>query len=592
MGNVYLDHHIPRDSFRYIDHKWIEQASGEQKRIKSPIRLRDVIENEWFMRLRKPDFQRETNAWTPIACIELLESIVNNLVVPSIIAWKNEETGTVYIIDGAHRLSVLRAWMLDDWGDRQIEYYNEYRKAEIISAANEVRRLLGERVGSYKSYIQAHKDSRSIFNAGGAPKKDMQPDAFKRAQFYSEILDGHPLVTQWVEGSYEDAEKSFLRINRCGVHLGSFEQLLIEYRNSPYARVTSSIVSAGKAGHFWPNVGIDERYQDKINQFSYYSKAIHNILFMPPFADEIRDLNQPLVVSKPGDRYEDTLELLTLVVDNCLLGNEDLKKEILSDLSNANSSAVIDRSETIFLTALDRLSHLVGENANPRTLSIVPLVYTYNHQGAYSPNLFYGFCYWLFTGSDDDIRTKKLALCATRGDFEKILMDFKSDITSVASRKGGRFKTTKDIAETINTIVSLLISNVNKTMDEKIRIISKQLKFIRNTSSDLKSRIASRRQRNQVNISNLFDSSIRCRICSGLIDLKQGKQYDHFFEKFAAKKTTNVANLVPTHPFCNNMKDTILRIKSETEPIQLPTFLKDTNRKPNGTRQLTLFDLT
>lgn len=58
--------------------------------------------------LRKPDFQRETNHWEPEQVVSLLECFVNGDLIPSVILWKSPTY--LFVIDGGHRLSVLRAW--------------------------------------------------------------------------------------------------------------------------------------------------------------------------------------------------------------------------------------------------------------------------------------------------------------------------------------------------------------------------------------------------------------------------------------------------------------------------------------------------
>src|SRR3954468_9563853 len=65
--------------------------------------------------LRKPDFQRETNHWTPEQVVSLLDCFVNGDLIPSVILWQSPTN--IFVIDGGHRLSVLRAWIEDDYGD-------------------------------------------------------------------------------------------------------------------------------------------------------------------------------------------------------------------------------------------------------------------------------------------------------------------------------------------------------------------------------------------------------------------------------------------------------------------------------------------
>src|SRR6266480_4103274 len=64
--------------------------------------------------LRKPDFQRETNHWSPEQVATFVASFLDNEVIPSLILWKSPSY--VFVIDGGHRLSALRAWMQDDYG--------------------------------------------------------------------------------------------------------------------------------------------------------------------------------------------------------------------------------------------------------------------------------------------------------------------------------------------------------------------------------------------------------------------------------------------------------------------------------------------
>ncbi|WLQ13309.1 DUF262 domain-containing protein [Hahella aquimaris] len=586
MAKVYLDHLIPRDNFRYVDKN--RQGLMEDTYKQSDIRLSDIAV-DWFTRLRKPDFQRETNSWSPEGCVALLKSILNGDVVPGIIVWKSNESTLIYVIDGAHRLSVLRAWMLDDWGDKNIAYYNELHKAEIVSAAEQVRQIVNSEVGSYEDFKSFHQQLRHLVNESKAPRKEMSSWAFQRANFYSSITDGLTLVTQWVKGTYQEAERSFLQINRSGERLGSFEQMLIEHRNGPYGRVVSSIVSSGRSGHFWPEGEIEEELNIYVDEFPKYAESIHNILFRPPYNGEILDFNQPLVISKPSDRYEDGLELVALISENLLLSTDELKLELLSKHCTSGTRTIITQANEIFRVVLDRLSQLIGENTNPKSLGIVPLIYTYNHQGVYSRNLLYAFVYWLFSGTDQEIRDRKILYSSVRERFERILTTFKSQITSVASRKGGTFKSTKDISQTLNTTLTILVGNRDKSYPAVSELIKKEFDFTPPKSDAHPGRTIRKSQKNKVNINSLVESSVRCAICGGLIDLRQGKQYDHHFEKYSKVKITESANMKPTHPFCNNMRDKIEALQKSNSSAKLPKFVPGEAPQHTNQRQLTLF---
>ena len=78
---VYLDHLIMRQSLRY---KRPEEKTDYVPQQQLPtLRVSDLIGDHASSRigfLRKPDFQRAT--WAPEDCVSLLDSIVNEQVIP------------------------------------------------------------------------------------------------------------------------------------------------------------------------------------------------------------------------------------------------------------------------------------------------------------------------------------------------------------------------------------------------------------------------------------------------------------------------------------------------------------------------------
>src|SRR5258708_15156296 len=101
--------------------------------------------------LRKPDFQRETNHWHPDQVVSLIASFVDGEVIPSLILWKAPRY--IFVIDGGHRFSALRSWMLANSGDGAVSL--SFYKGEIAALQKDVakytRNLVEEQVARYSS---------------------------------------------------------------------------------------------------------------------------------------------------------------------------------------------------------------------------------------------------------------------------------------------------------------------------------------------------------------------------------------------------------------------------------------------------------
>ena len=105
----------------------------------------------WLQLLRKPDFQRETASWDAKRVAELVGSFAQGDLIPAIILWK-ATSGNIFVIDGAHRLSALIAWVKDDYGDKEmsLEFFQNYIPIEQNRAAEKTRKLVKDLVGYYQ----------------------------------------------------------------------------------------------------------------------------------------------------------------------------------------------------------------------------------------------------------------------------------------------------------------------------------------------------------------------------------------------------------------------------------------------------------
>lgn len=125
--------------------------------LKDTVSVSDLNKNEFFLtNLFKPDFQRETSEWDYKKILAFIESFINQELIPSIILWRSE-SGKVFIIDGAHRLSSLIAWINDDYGDGQIsnEFYKNSIMNEQLKIAKQTREYINKKIRKYAEYKDA-----------------------------------------------------------------------------------------------------------------------------------------------------------------------------------------------------------------------------------------------------------------------------------------------------------------------------------------------------------------------------------------------------------------------------------------------------
>jgi hypothetical protein len=81
---VHLDAMIPRQDFA------IEEKEEFLIDLFPSVRMADLVAESPILKLlRKPDFQRETNHWTPEQVTTFIESFLDNEVIPSLILWKS-----------------------------------------------------------------------------------------------------------------------------------------------------------------------------------------------------------------------------------------------------------------------------------------------------------------------------------------------------------------------------------------------------------------------------------------------------------------------------------------------------------------------
>lgn len=116
------------------------------------IRISDLEPCSTYDRLRKPDFQRETANWNPAQVADLVQTFANVDIIPSLVLWENGPH--IFVIDGAHRLSALIAWVRDDYGGGAIsrEMFKGLIPAQQMAMHLEVQRRIKDGPGTWADF--------------------------------------------------------------------------------------------------------------------------------------------------------------------------------------------------------------------------------------------------------------------------------------------------------------------------------------------------------------------------------------------------------------------------------------------------------
>lgn len=309
--------------------------------------------------LRKPDFQRETNHWSPEQVATFVASFVDSEVIPSLILWKSPTY--VFVIDGGHRLSALRAWMLDDFGDGALSlaFYKGEISEDQKRIAKRTRKLIEQRVGRFTT-LRDMVDSK------------VASDMTRRAK----LLFTRALTLQWVTGTAAVAETSFFKINSQGTPLDITEQMLIRNRRKPIAISARAILRAGAGHKYWSS--FEEAVRTRIESLA---EDFYALLFEPEADQPLKTLDVPLGGSvSPVDALSLLIEFLTIAGSR-----EQSPKTIEAYLDDQAGDATI----SILTKSLEILNWITGNS--PGSLGLHPAVYFYNERGKYSRFLFLGF---------------------------------------------------------------------------------------------------------------------------------------------------------------------------------------------------------
>ena len=509
MSKVNIDAIIPREDFE------VEENQNPGKK-KETISIEDIKSDSFFfINVRKPDFQRETNEWDENKISQFIRSFVEGDLIPAIILWRSSG-GYLFVIDGSHRLSSLSAWVNDDYGDGDISkmFYDGLIPDEQIEIAEKTRKLVHSTVGSYKDYKLAltHPDK-------------VKPEIVKNAK----NLGALAIQLQWVEGDSTKAENSFFKINQQAAPIDKTELTLLKTRRYPNSITARAIIRGGKGHKYW------SQFESTIqNEIQKLAEDINNVLFNPKLNTPIRTLDIPI----GGKLY--AASTLPLILDFVNIANEITSKTQLEDDK--------DGLETIkYLKKTLKIANLINSN-HPSSLGLHPVIFFYSKDGRHKTALFYSIVHFVM---DIEKRKKLNDFVKTRVNIESIVWNYDYLIQQINRKYRSAQASYIQISTFLKRCMELLLEG-NTVIDSIKILISKEYDYLTIDNQEFEETSSSdfnTNRKSAVYIKDAIESAPRCKICNGLIH-KNSISIDHK-ERKEDGGLGRIDNGQITHPYCN-----------------------------------------
>ncbi len=506
-----------------------------------------------FRLLRKPDFQRTTNNWAPNMIVEFVRTFLDKELIPAIIIWHSQASEKIYLIDGAHRISALIAWVNDDYGDGIIsrQFFGDGITERQRKLHNDTRKLIHETIGSYADLVQ---------KAANNPENDTDIDVRR-----GRVVATRTPVLQRVEGDSITAEKAFLRINGSPAIIDSTELDVIQARRKPNTIATRALMQAGKGYQYWA------RFTDSKDKISTLAAEVYKLLF-----GEIVEIStQSPDVPRAGQPYSQ--EAFNMVLD--MVNGFNNIRPVAWQASKRKSEAAkktpelpddVDGSTTLaFLERVKKIARFAFDPSLSGALGLDPAVY------CYGPDKFYTSAYLvaLQFAMELDAQEKLFEFTEVRHDFEEFIVRHKSFIKDISHGKGSRTRPLESLMELHRTVLKCFIDgrqDEKQPTDEEITAALLESPALKTTlkisEPNVKVPATPPKQRRKSFpksvqqakvLQDTLDNRGTCPICRArLAPFSRSK--DHKVEK-SAGGDASVENLQHTHAYCNSGYKTKLR---------------------------------
>lgn len=523
-NTVNLDALIPREDFSLT----APDAGGQPR---SSIAISDLDSGFFSTSLRKPDFQRETTSWTPEKVADLVRAYVTGDLIPAVILW--QRGSDIFVIDGAHRLSALMAWIKDDYGQglTSLDFFGGRIPQEQEKIANQVRALVNRTVGSYASYV-----------AGAKNQANLDPEMQKRIS----MLGGNSMVVQWVRATDPQvAEASFFKINQAAQPIDPTERRILEARSSPNAIGARAIVRAGAGHAYWG------AFEDAARaEIEALGKELWNLLYSPPLGDNpIKTLDIP-VAGRGYNTLPFVFDLVNLTNDVPMPANPAAKKLAAPPERDEDGLRTIEYLKA----ARKHVYRLTG--TQPESLGLHPAIYFYGRSGQFQPVTFLSAIEFV----DQLVKEKKLPQFQNvRAAMEEFIFANKVFNSLTVTRLGAGSRSLYRIAAMYRTIMDLLIAGKSSAEIEEHLFGDADfahLAMARHATpraSDKKiGGEAGTSSKSAAFFRDAMSGAAKCHICQAAVH-RNSISFDHEVARRDGG-AGDMQNLKLAHPYCNSSK--------------------------------------
>ncbi len=484
-----------------------DDTTGGGESGKQSASVTDLMRGESFSStLRKPDFQRETAAWSPTMVCDFIEAFVSNDLIPAVICWQSPARLT-FIIDGAHRLSAIMAWIMDDYGAgaRSVEFYGKIPDEQERTHLR-TRDLVNKRCGSYVEWRS------ETANPGSVPAISDKVRGLAHAKV--------PLL--WVPGNdATKAEKAFFTINQSAIEIDATELKILNARSKPQAVAARTIVRNATGTKYWESFSSEG--QQAVMQTG---KAIYAALYRPPLQSPPKSEELPIAGLGYGS------QTLPLVFDLVNIANglpvEDAGKNKKKYLKPQGHSKP---EEVPTVEAIKQTEKLVRRitGTHPASLGLHPGVYFYATNFRHQPTTVLAVAQLM---ADLEKEDGFLAFTQHRAAFENFLVNHKMFINQLTVRHGSMVKGFIPIRDYYRYVLDRLRAGLNETLielDLRDHDTYQSLVKERPTPSR-KAKGFSQEAKNAKLLTDVLNSAFICNVCGARID-KKSMHLDHTVEK-------------------------------------------------------------